>query len=909
MTGSYSITLPVGFTYDFVVTAMAPGYVAGGGPLTPAGPGGLVADWSLAAAPTCTAPGYGPGGFVGPLVLSEGFDAGTIPAGWTVDTVSGVGWDVADAGDPCVQFDGNRTGGSGPYAILNSCCYGDFFTTDYSSLVTPPIDLSGRTSAAIQWANDFIDLNFGSVADVDVSVDGGTHWTKVWQAPGDLPGPGNQVADMSFAAGQSNVRARFRYQGSAWWWQVDNVNIGTFACTRLPGGLVVGTVSDANTGAGLNGATVTNLASGAPTTAFATPEDPSQGDGFYTLFSQSGSQSFGAAFPAHDPQTKAKKVISNGTVRVDYSLTAGVLDASPRLLSLLLSPSGSKSLTLTLTNTGTGNGPFVIEEVAVRPPPPMPSRPVAIADAAARRAALRRVPFDRMNFSGTKGLPPLSGAPAGAPTLTAAGNVVSSFPSGLSAGWGLAYDSGAHRLWISNSDAGLAYQYLPGGTQTGDTIDIHDTGGLWQADGTYNGRTGMLWQVNVGGFDATSDSCLFEMDPIAKVVTGKKICGPWPSSQRAVAYDYATDTYYVGGTSEATIYHVDGSGTLLDSAYIGLGIVGLAYNPTTQHLFVASEFPAPFNIWVVDPRDAYTVLGGFVVTSGGVPALPKGNASLEADCDGRLWTIDPATQTVYAFESGEAGWCVNEIPWLSESLRTGTVPGGGKLPVAMTFDPAGLLPGLRQGSLIFETDTPTRVAPVPVDFTVLFNDVPPGKFPWNYIYGAAGAGVMPGCSPQAPSFTFCPGQVVTRRSMAGFIERAVHGSLTPPPVYLGKFSDVALGSFNANYIQGLSDDRITSGCGVNPLRYCPDAAVTRAQAAVFVWRAQHGSEPPPPCTPPGTFADVPCPGGFTTDYIEGIYAEGITSGCGNGNYCPNASITNAQMAVFLVRAFSIPYSP
>ncbi len=54
---------------------------------------------------------------------------------------------------------------------------------------------------------------------------------------------------------------------------------------------------------------------------------------------------------------------------------------------------------------------------------------------------------------------------------------------------------------------------------------------------------------------------------------------------------------------------------------------------------------------------------------------------------------------------------------------------------------------------------------------------------------------------------------------------------------------------------------------------------------------------------------MPCPGGFAVDYIEGIYAEGITAGCGNGNYCPNAGITNAQMAVFLVKAFQIPYLP
>ena len=93
--------------------------------------------------------------------------------------------------------------------------------------------------------------------------------------------------------------------------------------------------------------------------------------------------------------------------------------------------------------------------------------------------------------------------------------------------------------------------------------------------------------------------------------------------------------------------------------------------------------------------------------------------------------------------------------------------------------------------------------------------------------------------------TSAPTEVVTRRSMAGFIERAVHGALTPPPVYLNGFQDVVAGSFNANYIQGLVDDAITAGCSVSPPLYCPDTPVTRAQMAVFMWKALHASEPPP----------------------------------------------------------------
>ena len=81
-----------------------------------------------------------------------------------------------------------------------------------------------------------------------------------------------------------------------------------------------------------------------------------------------------------------------------------------------------------------------------------------------------------------------------------------------------------------------------------------------------------------------------------------------------------------------------------------------------------------------------------------------------------------------------------------------------------------------------------------------------------------------------------------------------------------------------------STTAITAGCGGG--NYCPDVPVTRAQMAVFVWKGQHGSEPPPACAPPGTFADVPCPGGFAVDYIEGIAAEGVTAGCGERELLP-----------------------
>ena len=918
VTGAYAADLPDATAYTFAVTAVGPGYVAGGGAVVTAG-APVVANWTLIAGALCNAPGYGPGSY-GPPVLSEGFDAGVIPPGWSVDTVSGASWKVYTDGDPCGQFDGNRTGGSGPYAILNSNCDNNGFEDD-SSLVTPPVDLSASANAAIRWANDFIESGYGSHGYVDVSTDSGATWTNVWQSPGDVPGPGTLTADMSFAAGHANVQARFHYQSAwAWWWQVDDVTIGPFACTILPGGLVVGNVTDANTGLGLNGATVTDLADDSSAT---TVVAPGQGDGFYSLFAAgSGSQAFAASAEFHTALTKNATVTADAVVRLDFSLAAGLLSAGPRPLSAVVSPGGTQSLTLDVTNTGTGDGSFVLHEVDLAPAPPAASRPAFVLGLEDRKALRQQFTLDPVDARAARlGLPQ---GPSNVPRAAGAGNVVSSFASGLVSGWGLAYDTDSNRLWVSNSDApraqlygdSLDYEFQPDGTPTGETIAFPS--GVWAGDGTYNARTGMIWQTSVAYLTTSPSQCLFETNPVFGVVTGKQICGPWGNFPpvAALAYDYATDTYYAADELGG-ITHTDNAGNVLDSGHVGgVQITGLAYNPTTRHLFAMSLYPT-LTVYVLDPGNNYLVLSGFVVASGGVPALPRGGVSLEADCSGHLWTYDPFDNKVYEFESGETGWCVNDIPWLSEDPAAGTVPGSGggsrpagggnSVPVTVTFDSTGLLPGLRLRSLVFTTDTQDPVAPVPVDFTVLFDDVPQDSFAANYIYGAAGAGVMPGCAPQAPLYAFCPAGVVTRRSMAGYIERAVHGSLAPPPVYLAEFNDVLLGSFNADYIQGLVDDRITAGCGGG--NYCPDVPVTRAQMAVFVWKGQHGEEAPPACTPPGTFGDVPCPGGFAVDFIEGIYAEGITAGCGNGNYCPNASITNAQMAVFLVKAFAIPSLP
>jgi hypothetical protein len=57
----------------------------------------------------------------------------------------------------------------------------------------------------------------------------------------------------------------------------------------------------------------------------------------------------------------------------------------------------------------------------------------------------------------------------------------------------------------------------------------------------------------------------------------------------------------------------------------------------------------------------------------------------------------------------------------------------------------------------------------------------------------------------------------------------------------------------------------------------------------------------PPAASGTVFSDVPA-SAFAAAWIEQLAEEGITTGCGGGKYCPNASVTREQMAVFLLRA-------
>jgi len=183
-----------------------------------------------------------------------------------------------------------------------------------------------------------------------------------------------------------------------------------------------------------------------------------------------------------------------------------------------------------------------------------------------------------------------------------------------------------------------------------------------------------------------------------------------------------------------------------------------------------------------------------------------------------------------------------------------------------------------------------------------FGDVDADYWAWEPIESLFVAGITGGCT--TVPLNYCPDSTVTRAQMAVFLLKSMHGkSYAPPAVGASTgFSDVVTNYWAAAWIKQLAAEGITGGCGSG--NYCPDSTVTRAQMAVFLLKAKHGSSYTPP-NATGVFSDVSI-GYWADKWIERLSAEGATSGCGVGIYCPDADVTRAQMAIFLVKTFNLP---
>jgi S-layer family protein len=183
-----------------------------------------------------------------------------------------------------------------------------------------------------------------------------------------------------------------------------------------------------------------------------------------------------------------------------------------------------------------------------------------------------------------------------------------------------------------------------------------------------------------------------------------------------------------------------------------------------------------------------------------------------------------------------------------------------------------------------------------------FLDVPYSHMFWRHIEAIENARITGGCG----GASYCPGNSISRAEVSIFLVRGSHGSGFIPPSPRGMFTDVPTSFWAAAFIEQLAADGISRGCGADV--FCPNATVTRAQMAVFLVRARHGSSFVPPPATGTTFADVPA-SYWAASYIEQLYADGITGGCAatpERRYCPDDNVSRGEMAVFLARTYNLP---
>jgi hypothetical protein len=152
-----------------------------------------------------------------------------------------------------------------------------------------------------------------------------------------------------------------------------------------------------------------------------------------------------------------------------------------------------------------------------------------------------------------------------------------------------------------------------------------------------------------------------------------------------------------------------------------------------------------------------------------------------------------------------------------------------------------------------------------------------------------------------------PGSIVSRAQTAVSLVKAIYGSGFVPRPATGVFADVPATHWAAGFIEQLYRYGITAGCATAPLRFCPDASLSRAETATFLLRANHGAGYTPPAASGTLFSDVPS-SYWAASWIEQLFRQGLTTGCATNpaRYCPTSQLTAAELSALLGRQFGTP---
>jgi hypothetical protein len=699
VTGYYSVTLAEGITYTFNVNAWVDGYLAASRDVAPL-TGNSTENFALDVnATVCNAPGYTQNN-----IFYDGFESGSLGASWTITTTN-EGRVRVDTYDPYL----------GNYSVLLDD------SVDGSASSIAGIILSQDLSAEPQVYLDFWWHEYGDENDpadgVFLSDDSGATWYNIFSFNDGPASYTHQVIDLTAAAATytltlgANTQIKFQgydnYSIPTDGYTIDEVKLtatSPAACVApAGGGLVVGNVYDLNTSNPLLGADVANE-DGFATASVATPADPAVDDGFYTLFSPSGSKTFTATMSGYGPDVKTVAVVTGDTVAQDFNLGTGFLEVDPDNIHVTLDMGDALTTTLTISNTGTAAANFELVEMNGGYAPtiaipaytgelPENDTPISMGMAPEKSEPSGETPT--MFF-------PLAGEPAFGMDLNAA-NLTNIPDTTVPGTWNVIGNIAGSQYFAGdflNGDFSQLYA-LDYGTNTLYSVSTTDAGVT--TIGSSTPLSGESWSGMTGAADGTlyasSTSCsrstLYTINPatgaateIGEITNGACIID--------IAINTAGEMYGVDIVTDA-LYQIDpatGAGVQVGS----LGIVanyaqGMDFEEETGVLYWAAynDTASQGELRIIDTATgASTLVGAF-----------PGGAEVDA----------------FAFATGGS----SDVPWLSENPITGTIAAPGSTTIDVTFD-AGVpevdQPGDYYATLKVANDTVYGALDVPITMTV-----------------------------------------------------------------------------------------------------------------------------------------------------------------------------------------------
>lgn len=697
-TGQYSVALAEGDDYTIHVAAALNGYNTASRTVTLSAD--TTQDFALTVASTCKAPGYtfsGAGGF------SEDFNGSSFPpAGWAATNPSG--GQVVWLPNSQQSFDnGNYTGGTGESASASSNSNNSSGTPYDAWLVTPPIPVASLPAAPVLKYKANYQTNTWTVGDnfdVDISTDGGASWGHIlhwntshgtyWGAPG----VNIQVGLASYLPASGDFQLRWRYYGGGWnqYAQLDDVVIGS--CAPLPGSLVLGRVTDANTGAGAAGAHVEDdQGSGADMVVNPADQDPDHPNPLYMFFASQGTRTLTVTSSNYSTATAEVMVSNDQVVRHDFTLDAAQLEAAPDALTVHVPVGGSTAASFTLTNIGGGAGTFRIFPVDA--PPPASGEAHAVVHIPVKHPSwMMAGPLGIEAHSNSRMLSTTMGAPNAegvVPHADAAGEAwrgIASYPPIF-----------AGQCASSGPCLGIAENTAARDPATG---KIYSMGGFSKVNGGFVNVLGLklAYVFDIGSpapaWTPIADAPVARLSPVSAFVNHRfYVFNGWdgtvggsPTAEVDI-YDPVTDTWSQGAPNPVPAAGSSASAVLNGLVYIVGGCndgscsqilsAVQVYNPVSDSWSSAADYPVP-----VDDA-ACGGINGKLYCAGGVDGTAVLTSGYVYDPVSNNWS--PIASIPVSGLSGSAYTAANGMLLMSGGFMTGGV-GTSLTNRAVAYDPA-----------------------------------------------------------------------------------------------------------------------------------------------------------------------------------------------------------------------------